>query len=204
MVPFLDACKERRQAGLQVEGRVKGSVSFVLSGEMERSAAERVQRQSTDSHLVLLHIPHRLLPHRLFSGPNYLALPPSARIPGPGGPGLPAGSLLLASRLQLVSANGVDGVPGCSRQFSSADPVTPAPDVSSCCSVCLFHPPRMGTRAGNSRELITSTLSLGTLVPVRACQMAYMYYLFSNLSLSLSGPCPNIAVLGKGRSYLKS
>lgn len=38
---LLDACKERRQAGLQVEGWAKGSVRFVLSGEMERSAAER-------------------------------------------------------------------------------------------------------------------------------------------------------------------
>lgn len=41
LVLFLDACKEQRQAELQVEGWAKGSVRFVLSGEMERSAAER-------------------------------------------------------------------------------------------------------------------------------------------------------------------
>lgn len=67
MLPFLGAYKERRQAGLQVEGWAKGSVRFVLSGEMERSAAERrSQSEASDLHLVLPHSPHHLLPHRPF------------------------------------------------------------------------------------------------------------------------------------------
>lgn len=69
LLPFLGACKERRQAGLQVEGWAKGSVRSVLSGEMERSAAEL--RGGVRGRLVTrtwscLTFPHHLLPHRPF------------------------------------------------------------------------------------------------------------------------------------------
>lgn len=40
--------------------------AFRRDGEMEDLQLRGVQRQSNDSHLVLPHIPHHLLPHRLF------------------------------------------------------------------------------------------------------------------------------------------
>lgn len=40
-------------------------------------------------------------------------------------------------------------MPGCSGQFSTADPITPAPDDSSS-SACVVHLLRTGARGGNS------------------------------------------------------
>lgn len=139
----------------------------MLSGEMARSLPLRggVQRENRLAAPGLASHPPSPPSPQALSGPNYLASPPSTRTPGSGGPGLPAGSPLLASGFQLLSAGGVDGrkiafgrcavclrdwVPGCSDQFSTADPIAPAPDDSSCRPECLFHQPRMGARTGNS------------------------------------------------------
>lgn len=87
----------------------EGSVGFAPSGGMARDGRLRggIQREGCDSHLVLLHLPPHPSPSpRALSGSSYLASPPSTCTPGPGGPGLPAGSPLLASFLELVSTAG--------------------------------------------------------------------------------------------------
>lgn len=122
-----------------------------------------VQRQNSDSHLVLPHIPHHLLPHRLFLDLIiwlhhllHVLLAQVALVFLLGHPcWLPASSWQMewvgGGRCAFGTWGFSDkqgGVPGCSGQFSTADPITPAPDDSSCCSVCLFHPLRMGARVG--------------------------------------------------------
>lgn len=63
LFPFLDAHKERRKAGPQVGGQGWGSGGFAPSGEMARGLRVRgVQGEGCNLHLVLLHLPHHLLP----------------------------------------------------------------------------------------------------------------------------------------------
>lgn len=93
--------REGARRGCGWRDRAEGSVGFAPSGEMP------IQGEGCDLHLVLLHLPPHPSPSpRALSGSSYLASPPSTHTPGPGGPGLPAGSPLLASFLELMSTAG--------------------------------------------------------------------------------------------------
>lgn len=149
-------------------------------------------------HLVLLHLPHHLLPQGLFLDlliwlhhfPHVL-LAQVALVFRLGHPCWPPAY----SWYQPVGrVGGVDYLPETFRTWGSSDkrtgmhgcpgPISSTADPDNPCflrtaaaaqSVCLSHLLRMGARAANPRGLITSALLLGTFLPVRACQMSYIY-----------------------------